>query len=105
MHEIERLHDINALQNIMSKLAYLFEVGKHEERWEYIARKTPGVTVEQGARGVFEGVESARRTMVDMEKNFERMHAIGMKKTFPDIDFTNNRTVMIESSLIGTSCY
>lgn len=101
-HEIERLHDINKIQNLMSNVSYLFEVGMHEERMKYIAKKTPGVTVEWGARGVFEGYENARKTIVDHEMNFERMHAEGMRKTYPDLDMSNPRTGMIESWLVGT---
>jgi len=101
-HEVERLHDINKIQNLMSKEALLFEAHLHEERLKLIARKTPGVTIEWGARGVFEGIEGARRTIIDIEESFERSHAAGMKKLFPDVKFPTINAGMFESQLIGT---
>jgi hypothetical protein len=83
-------------------MSYLYEAGMYEERLKFIATKTPGVTVEFGARGVFEGVEGARKTMVDVEKSFERSHAAGMRKTFPDVKFGSNHAGMLETELIGT---
>ena len=58
--ENERLHDHLRIQNLMSKYMYMTEAGMWEERLEYIAKKTPGVTVEQGARGVYEGIEGPK---------------------------------------------
>lgn len=99
---MQRAEDRNAIQNIVSKMAYLYEAGLYEERLAFIAKKTPGVTVEIGLRGVFEGLDGARRAMVDVEKSFERSHAAGMRKTFPDVKFGSDHAGMLESELIGT---
>jgi hypothetical protein len=100
--EFERLRDVNAIRNLISKEAYLFEAHMHEERFALLARKTPGVTVEQGLRGVFEGLESARRSMIDIEKSMEHSHAAGMRKAFPGIDFPSETAGMLETQLTGT---
>lgn len=101
-HENERLQDINKLQNLMSKEAYLFEAHLHEERLKLVAQKTPGVTIEWGLRGVFEGFEGARRTMIEIEQSFERSHGAGMRKAFPDVDFSSDTAGMLETQLVGT---
>lgn len=100
--KIQRIEDVNAIQNLMSKMDFLYEAGMYEERMAYIAKKTPGVTIEIGARGVFEGYESARRTLVDTEKYYEQSHAAGMKKAFPDIKFPSDFAGKFESNLLGT---
>jgi hypothetical protein len=100
--KIQRMEDINAIQNIMGKMFYLYEAGMYEERMKYIAQKTPGVTIEIGARGVFEGYESARRTLVDTERYYENSHAEGMRKLFPNIDFPSDFAGKFESNLLGT---
>ena len=82
---LQHMEDVNAIQNLMSKMSYLYEAAMYEERLNYVSRKTPGVKVEIGGRGVFEGFEGARRTMVDVEKGFEHSHALGMKEKFPDV--------------------
>lgn len=99
---LQRDQDVRDIQNIVGKLAYLYEAGMYEERLKFIARKTPGVTVEIGARGVFEGVDGARRALVDVEKSFERSHAAGMKKTYPHIKFAGDHAGMLETELLGT---
>lgn len=99
---MQREQDAREIQNIVSKMAYLYEAAMYEERLKYIARKTPGVTVEIGARGVFEGYEGARHTMVDVEKSFERSHAAGMRKVYPDVKFGSDHAGQFESELIGT---
>jgi hypothetical protein len=99
---LQRNQDIHDIQNIVSKMSYFYEAGMCEERMKYIAKKTPGVTVEIGARGVFEGVDGARETLVDVEKSFERSHAVGMRKLFPDVKFGSDHAGMLESELIGT---
>jgi len=86
----------------MSKESYLFEAGMHEERLALVAQKTRGVTIEWGARGVFEGIEGARRTMVDIENGFKKFHAQLMKKAFPEVNFPDETSGMLETSLIGT---
>lgn len=99
---MQRALDINEIQNIVSKMSYLYEAGMYEERMAFIAKKTPGVTVEWGIRGVFEGVEGARKTMVDIELDTVRSHAAGMKKLFPNMNFPSEHTGMFESELVGT---
>jgi len=101
--ELQHLRDVNSIRNLISKEAYLFEAHMHEERLALIARKTPGVTVEQGLRGVFEGLDGARRTMIDIEEGMERSHAEGMRKAFPDAAFSSDTAGMLESQLTGTA--
>ena len=101
--ELERLRDVNSIRNLINKEAYLFEAHLHEERLALMAQKTPGVTVEQGLRGVFEGLAGARRTMVDIEKGMERSHATGMKKVFPDMEFSSETAGLLETQLTGTA--
>jgi SnoaL-like domain len=95
--------DVHAIQNIVSKMSYLYEAGLYEERLKYLATKTPGVTVEIGARGVFEGLEGARKVMVDVEKSFEKSHAAGMRKTFPNVQFGSDHAGLFETELVGTA--
>ncbi|GEM_PF-1823441 len=100
--KMERMEALNAIQNLIAKMDYMYEGGMYEARMAYIAKKTPGVTIEIGARGVFEGYESARRTLVDTEKYYERSHADGMKKAFPDIRFPSDFAGKFESNLLGS---
>lgn len=100
--KMERMEALNAIQNLIAKMDYMYEGGMYEARMAYIAKKTPGVTIEIGARGVFEGYESARRTLVDTEKYYERSHAEGMKKTFPNIRFPGDFAGKFESNLLGS---
>lgn len=102
-HELQRLRDVNGIRNLISKEAYLFEAHMHEERLALIAQKTPGVTIEQGLRGVFEGVEGARRTMIGIEQSMERSHAAGMRKAFPDRDLPSDAAGLLETQLTGTT--
>jgi hypothetical protein len=100
--ELERVRDAQAVQNLAGRLAYLYEVGDYEAMLEYVAEKTPGVTVEQGARGVFEGFEGARRSMIDVERAFEAQHGRSMRRIFPDLHFEHDSWGKVESELIGT---
>jgi hypothetical protein len=102
VERLQRMEDVNSIKNLMGKMSYLYEAGMYEERMKYIAKKTPGVTIEIGLRGVFEGYDGARRALIDVEKNFERSHAAGMRKTFPDVDFPSDHAGMLESELLGT---
>jgi hypothetical protein len=100
--QIQRMEDINAIQNLMGKMDNLYEAGMYEERMAYIAEKTPGVTMEVGARGVFEGYESIRRSLVDTEYYYEKSHGAGMRNLFPGIDFPSDFAGKYESNLLGT---
>lgn len=75
------------IHNIIGKMALLFEAALYDERLEFIAEKTSWVTIEIGSRGVFEGVDGARRCLVDIERTFEKSHTAGMRKAFPDVKF------------------
>ncbi|MFK0154718.1 nuclear transport factor 2 family protein [Streptomyces sp. NPDC090493] len=99
---VARAHDVTAIQNLIGLDTYLYEARRHEERFELLARKTPGVTVEIGGRGVFEGLESARRTIVDIEREFERKHGEGMRRTYPDVEFPSRAAGFLETQLVGT---
>ena len=73
------------IHNIIGKMALLFEAALYDERLEFIAEKTSWVTIEIGSRGVFEGVDGARRCLVDIERTFEKSHTAGMRKAFPGV--------------------
>lgn len=100
--KLDRVDDYRKIMNVYSKFWHYYEMGKYEERFDLIAHHTPGVTVEIGARGVFEGRESAHRSLVDTELGFEHSHAVGMKRLFPDVDFPSEHAGMLESTLIGS---
>jgi hypothetical protein len=97
----ERLHDVHKIQNLIVKEALLFEAHLHEERLNLVAQKTHGVTIEWGARGVFEGYQGARRTFIGIEESFEKSHAAGMKKLYPDVKLPAENAGMLESQLVG----
>lgn len=100
--ENKRLHAIQDVTNVISKMAYFQECGAFEDRYHMLASKTPGVSVEIGARGVFEGYEHCYYTMVVHEENFVKAHAEGVRKAYPDREFETEHTGMLESSVIGT---
>jgi len=93
---------VTAVQNLISKMAYYYEAGMYEERYQCMALKTPGVSIEVGIRGGFDTPESIHYTMVETEKAFEKSHAEGMRKEFPDIEFTHDRQGFLETTLLGT---
>ena len=66
----KRLHAIQGITNVISKMAYFQECGDFEARYHCLASKTPGVSVEIGARGVFKGFEHCYYTMITHEENF-----------------------------------
>ena len=90
------------VQNLASKLCYYQEVGAWEKRWDLLADKTPGVTVEIAARGVFEGKKNAYETLVTHEKIFETSHAEAIRAEFPELEFETIHTGMLETSILGT---
>lgn len=100
--QLERQDAVRQITNLMGHMALLYEAGQYEERLKFIARKTPGVTIEIGLRGVYKGLEGAKRTMVDTEEAFERSHALGMKKVFPNVEFPSPGAGKFESELLGT---
>ena len=97
-----RLHTVQAVQNLMSKMCYLQESGLFEDRYHCLAQKTPGVSVEIGARGVFEGYEHCYDTMVTHEMNFVNAHHEGVQKAYPDREYPTAHTGMLESTVMGT---
>lgn len=100
--ENRRLKSIQEVQNLVSKMCYMQEAHMWEERYYCLAQKTPGVTVEIGARGVFEGFEHCRETMITHEMNFVNQHAAAVRKAYPDKEFEKEYTGMLESQLVGT---
>lgn len=98
----KRLHAVQGITNVISKMAYFQECGAFVDRYHCLASKTPGVSVEIGARGVFEGYEHCYYTMVTHEENFVKAHAEGIRKTYPDRKIETEHTGMLESSVIGT---
>ena len=69
---IERLEGWNEIQNTMSKYAYYIQAGEQEKIIQLFAQKTPGVTAEIGARGVYEGVEGVRKLNFEVLKKPDR---------------------------------
>jgi hypothetical protein len=91
--QVQRLVDVHEISNLMSRMVYL------GERWDYegmllcFAQHTPGVTVEIGRRGVFEGIDGARRTLVEIGRLMDRGHAAGMREAFPDLTIADDAHV------------
>jgi hypothetical protein len=102
MHKLQRIEHVQAIQNLISLETYLFEARLHEERLALFARKTPGLTVEISGRGVFEGVEGARKTIVDSEVLFDESHGRGMRTTYPDVEFPCDSGGLLSTQLTGT---
>ena len=100
--QVRRLRDAHDVQNLVGRLSFLLEVGDYEAMVQFVAQKTPGVTIEQGARGVFEGVEGARRSMIDIERDFEAQHGRAMRRLFPDKHLEHDSWGKVESELLGT---
>lgn len=87
--EVQRAKDVNEIQNLINKWFYQDEACMFEEVLGHVAQKTSGVSIEISGRGVFEGYESARRTLVDTEEFYLDLHAKGMKKTYPELELDN----------------
>lgn len=66
--KIQRLTDLRALQNLMSRYEYLHAANMHAQTVELFARKTPGVKLENGARGIYDGLEGVQRFYGDLAK-------------------------------------
>ena len=60
-HEIERLHAINEVQNLISKYAYLHANGRHQEYVKMYSNR-PDTRVHWGSIGYFEGSDAAKRS-------------------------------------------
>jgi hypothetical protein len=75
----------------------------YERRMELVAKKSPGVVVEWGSRGVFEGVERARHCFAEVEKLTEQSHGAAMRTSFPEADFKSNTADNFASKLSGSS--
>lgn len=102
LQQAQRMEDVNSIQNIFSKWWYLHEAAMYEEKLAFIAKTTPGSSFEIGLRGVYEGVDGAKRIFIDVERNFEKSHKEGMQKKYPDLEFPTDHTGMLETTLTGT---
>jgi len=60
-HEIERLHAVNEINNLMSKYEYLHVNEKHDEVIQLYAKKAPDVRVYFGQLGYWEGHDAPDR--------------------------------------------
>lgn len=101
--QVRRLQDVHEVTNLMSRLVYLGERWDYEGMLACFAQETPGVTVEIGRRGVFEGIDGARRTLVDIGRLMDRGHAAGMREAFPNLDVVDEAHVgRQENQAIGT---
>lgn len=99
---VQHTKDYQDVQNLMSKLSYMNKAGMMEEVYGHVAKKTPGVLVEIGGRGVYEGYERAGETLIGFAKARERGHGKGMKETYSDENITSDRTGMLETQVLGT---
>jgi hypothetical protein len=99
---VQRLHDVHEIQNLMSRLVYLGERFDYEGMLACFAVDTPGVTVEIGRRGVFEGPEGARTTLVEIGRLMDAFHAAGMREAFPDLDVADDRVGKQENQALAT---
>ncbi|TVY58578.1 hypothetical protein LCER1_G000202 [Lachnellula cervina] len=100
--QLERQNGVLQIQNLVNRMVYLAEAGLYEDRVEFVAKKTEGVTIEIGGRGVYEGYEGAKRCFIDIERSFEKSHAAGMRRLFPHVKFGSNHAGMYESEVMGT---
>lgn len=100
--QIKRQDAVRQIHNLVGRMALLYEAGLYAERLPFIAQQTPGVSIGIGGRGVFKGLEGARRTLVDIEDVFEQSHAKGMQRLFPDVQFPSATAGKFESELLGT---
>ncbi|MGD9117690.1 MAG: nuclear transport factor 2 family protein [Dehalococcoidia bacterium] len=67
---VERVQAARDVENIMNSYEYkLFAGGLFEEVVGLFAQKTPGVTVEIGNWGVYEGIEGVKKIYLGMHKN------------------------------------
>ena len=100
---VQRLQDVHEISNLMSRLVYLGQRWDYESMLACFAQETPGVTVEIGRRGVFEGIDGARRTLVEIGTLMDRRHASGMREAFPDLQIADDAHVgRQENQAIGT---
>lgn len=58
---VQRLEDIQQIQNLMARYEYWHTVGMHQNVVDMYAKKTPGVSVEIPHLGKYEGPEGIRR--------------------------------------------
>ena len=65
---IARLEDRNEIQNTMSKYSYYTMAGESEKKLQLFAQKTPGVTAEIGARGLYESFEGVRKLFASIDR-------------------------------------
>jgi hypothetical protein len=66
--KIDRLLAAHEIQNLMSRYEYLHMANLHAETIQLFAQDTPGVRLENGARGVYEGLAGVRRFYGDLAK-------------------------------------
>ncbi|KAJ2894844.1 hypothetical protein MKZ38_007181 [Zalerion maritima] len=100
-HQLARQDAVRQITNLMNEYVLLYEAGRYEERLSLVAQHTPGVVIEIGGRGVFRGLEGARRTLVDIEESFQLSHDRGMRRLFPEVEFPSPGAGKFESELLG----
>jgi hypothetical protein len=66
--KVQRLIDVHEIQNLMSRYEYLHAANLHLESVALFAQKTAGVRLENGARGVYEGLAGIGRFFGDLAK-------------------------------------
>jgi hypothetical protein len=92
---ISRLEAIHEIQNLMGKMTYMYEGGEYEQMLEQFARHTDGVTAEMASFGRADGIEGARKVIVDFWTEQYKRHEAEMRRRYPeDANETGRNGVM-----------
>jgi hypothetical protein len=92
---VAKLEAVHEIQNLMGKLTYMYEGGEYEGMLSLFAVNTPGLTAEMAAFGQAEGLEGARKIVVDFWQDQYKRHEEQMRKRYPeDANETGRNGVM-----------
>lgn len=84
-HEIERLHAVNEIQNVMGKHEYYHAVGPYDQEWEELwSHKAPDVAFEH-MFGRIEGQEKLKKFLIEGYPKSVAGHYEEMIKMYPEI--------------------
>jgi hypothetical protein len=81
---IEKLEAVHQIQNLMSRLTYMYEGGEYELMVEQFACNTPGITAEMASFGRVEGLEGVRKVIVEFWTEQYKRHEAEMRRLFPE---------------------
>jgi len=83
-HRIAKLEAAREIQNLMGRLTYYYEGGEYERMLACFAQHTPGVTAEMASFGQAQGLEGARKVVVDFWTEQYKRHEAQMRERFPE---------------------